>query len=94
MLDFYKAEIVHKSLNGLSPDGNLFHVVTSTTVMTCEILQISLLFPCHVLLNCYKNSFSYGGAGVPWSRLPSNVRQAASLTLFRKLLRHSDTEFM
>ena len=44
--------------------------------------------------NYYKNSFSYGGAAVPWKRLPLNVRQAASLTSFRKLLRHSDTAFM
>ena len=43
--------------------------------------------------NYYKNSFGYGGA-VPWNSLPSAVRQATSLTDFRRLLINSDTAFM
>ena len=41
----------------------------------------------------YKNSFSYFGA-VLWNSLPSAVRQATSLTNFRRLLINSDTAFM
>ena len=42
---------------------------------------------------CYKNSFSYFGA-VLWNSLPSVVRQATSLTNFRRLLINSDTAFI
>ena len=36
--------------------------------------------------NYYKNSFSYSGA-IPWNKLPCNVRQAESLTKFKRLLK-------
>ena len=48
-----KAKMVYKSLNGLALDylscKFIPRRVTLITLMTCEILQISLLFPCHVL---------------------------------------------
>ena len=44
--------------------------------------------------NYYRNSFCYRGA-VLWNNLPSDVRQAKSLTGFRKLLTSSsNTAFM
>ena len=44
--------------------------------------------------NYYRNSFCYGGA-VLWNNLLTDVRQAESLTSFRKLLTSSsNTAFM
>ena len=44
--------------------------------------------------NYYRNSFCYSGA-VLWKNLPSDVRQAKSLTSFRKVLTSSsNTAFM
>lgn len=42
---FLKVEIVYNP-----KIVNSFQVVTSITPLTCEILQISPLFPCHLLL--------------------------------------------
>ena len=69
-----KAEMVYKSLNGLSPDckfiprsdiNNRYDLWNSANKLAVPLPRT----------NCYKNSFSYGGAAVPWKRLPSNVRR-------------------
>ena len=88
--------MVYKSLNCLAPDylsskfiqrSNIF------TSITLEILKISLLFPCHIPI-IDRNSFYYSGA-VLWNNLPSDIRQAKSLTSFRQLLTsNSNTAFV
>ena len=69
-----KAEMVYKSLNGLSPDckfiprsdiNNRYDLWNSANKLAVPLPRT----------NCYKNSFSYGGTAVPWKRLPSNVRR-------------------
>ena len=87
----------YKSLNGLSPDYLSCKFIPRSDINNSYDLRnstnkIAVPLP-GIILNYYKNSFSYSGA-VLWNSLPSNVRQAASLTSFRKLLRHFDMAFM
>ena len=86
-----EVEMVYKSLKGLSPDCKF--IPSSDIKNRYDWNSANKLAVPLPRTNYYKNTFSYGGA-VPWNRLPANVRQAASLTSFRKLLRHSDTAFM
>ena len=85
-----KAEMVDKSLNGLTPNYlSRSDVITSYNLRDSEN-KLAILLP---RTNYYKNSFSYSGA-VLWNSLPSAARQATSLTNFRRLLINSDTAFM
>ena len=81
-----KAVPVYKSLNCLAPD-----------YMSSKFILRSDLFNSYNLRdseNYYRNSFCYSGA-VLWNNLPTDVRQAKSLTCFRKLLSSSsNTAFM
>ena len=91
-----KAEMVYKSLNGLTPSylSSKFRVQRSDIITSYNLhnSQNKLAIPLP-RTNCYKNSFSYSDA-VLWNNLPSSVRQATSLTNFRRLLINSDTAFM
>ena len=82
--------MVYKSLNCLAPD-----------YMSSKFIILSDLFNSYNLrdsenklavplprTNYYRNSFCYSGA-VLWNNLPTDVRQAKSLTGFRKLLSSS-----
>ena len=79
-----KAVMVYKSLNCLAPDhmsSNSYHAAI------CLILKISLLFPCHEPITI---EIASATAGVFLrNNLPTDVRQAISLTCFRKLLTSS-----
>ena len=87
--------MVYKSLNGLSPDYLSCKFIPRNDINNSYDMRNSAFKLAAPLTrtNYYKNSFSYSGT-VLWNSLPSNVRQAASLTSFRKLLRHSDMAFM
>ena len=90
-----KAEMVYKSLNGLTPNSLSSKFIPRSDVITSYNLRDSenkLAIPLP-RTNYYKNSFSYSGA-VLWNSLPSAARQATSLTNFRRLIINSDTAFM
>ena len=90
-----KAEMVSKSLNGLTPSYLSSKFIQRSDMITSYNLhnsQNKLAIPLP-RTNYYKNSFSYSGA-VLWNSLPSPVRQATSLTNVRRLLINSDTAFM
>ena len=79
--------MVYKSLNCLAPDymsskftlrNDLFN---SYNPRDSENKLAVPLPP----TNYYRNNFCYSGA-VLWNNLPTDVRQAKSLTVFRKLL--------
>ena len=87
--------MVYKSLNGLAPNYLSSKFIQRTNVITSYNLRdcdgkLAIPLP---RTNYYKNSFGYSGA-VLWNSLPSAVRQATSLTSFRRLLINSDTAFM
>ena len=90
-----KAEMVYKSLNGLTPNYLSSKFIQRSDVITSYNLRDSenkLAIPLP-RTNYYKNSFGYSGA-VLWNSLPSAARQATSLNNFRRLLINSDTAFM
>ena len=90
-----KAEMVYKSLNGLTPNYLTSKFILRSDVITSYNLRDSenkLAIPLP-RTNYFKNSLSYSGA-VLWNSLPSAARQATSLTNFRRLLINSDTAFM
>jgi hypothetical protein len=85
---FQLALMVFKSLNNLAPEY-LCSKFTNRNNVTSYILRDSVNKLAAPLprTNYLKNSFSYSGA-VLWNSLPSNIRQAESLTEFRQLLKH------
>ena len=90
-----KAEMVYKSLNGLTPNYLSSKFIQRSDVITSYNLRDSenkLAIPLP-RTNYYKNSFGYSGA-VLWNSLPSAARQATPLNNFRRLLINSDTAFM
>ena len=87
--------MAYKSLNSLTPNYLSSKFIQRSDVITAYNLHDSdgkLAIPLP-RTNYYKNSFGYSGA-VLWNSLPSAVRQATSLTSFRRLLINSDTAFM
>ena len=80
-----KALMVYKSLNGL------FHEYLSSKFVKRNETRYSLrdsvnkLFVPFPRTNFKKNSFSYSAA-VLWTSLPCNVREAKSLTQFKRLV--------
>ena len=90
-----KAEMVYKSLNGLAPNYLSSKFIQWSDVNTSYNLHDSdnkLAIPLP-RSNHYKNSFAIVVQFL-WSSLPSAVRQATSLTSFRRFLINSDTAFM
>ena len=84
--------MVHKSLNGLTPNYLSSKFVQRSDVITSYNLRDSENIPLP-RTNYYKNSFVCSGA-VLWNSLPSAARQATSLNNFRRLLINSDPAFM
>jgi len=89
-----RAEMVYKSLNGLTPNYLSSKFILRSDVITSYNFRdsdnkLAIPLPC---TNYYKNSFAYSGA-VLWNSLPSAARQATSLTNFQQLI-NSDTAFM
>ena len=87
--------MVHKSLNGLTPNYLSSKFVQRSDVITSYNLRDSenkLAIPLP-RTNYYKNSFVCSGA-VLWNSLPLAARQAIFLNNFRPLLINSDTAFM
>ena len=87
--------MVFKSLNGLAPNSLSSKFILRSDLITFysfrdSDIKLAIPLPC---TNYYKNIFAYSGA-VLWNSLPSAVRQATSLTNFRRLLINSDTAFM
>ena len=73
----HKAVMVYKSLNCLARSDlfNSYNLGDSENKLAVPLPRT----------NYYRNSFCYNGA-VLWNNLSSDVRQAKSLTSFRKLL--------
>ena len=73
----HKAVMVYKSLNCLARSDlfNSYNLRDSENKLAVPLPRT----------NYYRNSFCYNGA-VLWNNLSSDVRQAKSLTSFRKLL--------
>jgi len=92
-----KAEMVYKSLNGLTPNYLSSKFILRGDVITSYNLRgfenkLAIPLP-HT--NYYKNTCSFGYSGaVLWNSLTSAARQATSLTNFRRLLIKSDMAFM
>ena len=92
----HKAVMVYKSLNCLAPNYMSSKFILRSDIFNSYNLRDSenkLAVP-SPRTNYYRNSFCYSGA-VLWNNLPTDVRQAKSLTGFRKLLTSSsNTTFM
>ena len=82
--------MVYKSLNCLAPDYMSSKFILRSDLLNSYNLKDSenkLAVPL-LRTDYYRNSFCYSGA-VLWNNLPTDVRQAKSLTVFRKLLSSS-----
>ena len=82
--------MVYKSLNCLAPDYMSSKFILRSDLLNSYSLKDSenkLAVPL-LRTNYYRNSFCYSGA-VLWNNLPTDVRQAKSLTSLRKLLTFS-----
>ena len=75
--------MVHKSLNGLTPDyrGAKFIDRSTITHYSLKDTESKLAIPLP-RTNFMKNSFSYSGA-VLWNSLPVELRKASTLNSFR-----------
>ena len=62
--------------------ATLIYFINNSEQTCCSFTPHQLSY-----LHHYSYSFSYSGA-VLWNSLPSNIRQAESLTEFRQLLKH------
>ena len=88
--------MVYKSLNCLAPYYMYSKFILSSDLFNSYNLRdrenkLAVPLP---RTNYYRNSFCYSGA-VLWNNLPTDVRQAKSLTGFLKLLTSSsNTAFM
>ena len=83
----HKAVMVYKSSNCLAPDYMSSKFILRSDLFNSYNLRDSenkLAVPLP-RTNYYRNSFCYNGA-VLWNNLSSDVKQAKSLTSFRKLL--------
>ena len=83
-----------KSIDGLAPKylTNKFTQRSDVNPYNLRDLENKLAIPLP-RTNYFKNSFSYSGATL-WNSLPSEARQASSLTNFRRVLSNLDTAFM
>ena len=80
-----KALMVYKSLNGLVPEYLSSKFVKRNETRYSLRDSVKKLFVPFPRTNFMKNSFSYSGA-VLWNSLPCNVREAKSLTQFKRLV--------
>ena len=82
--------MVYKSLNCLAPDYMSSKFIVRSDLFNSYNLRDSenKLAVALQRTNYYRNSFCYSGA-VLWNNLPTDVRQAKSLNVFRKLLTSS-----
>ena len=82
--------MVYKSLNCLAPDYMSSKFIVRSDLFNSYNLRDSenKLAVALRRTNYYRNSFCYSGA-VLWNNLPTDVRQAKSLNVFRKLLTSS-----
>ncbi len=79
--------MVYKSLNGLDPGymQDMFKYVTDVNVRnTCNADKSKLCLCGGKNLNKYTDNFSYSGAMI-WNTIPSDVREAKSLTAFKSI---------
>lgn len=77
--------MVYKSLNGLAPGymQDMFKYVTDVNVRSTRNADKSKLYlPGGKNLKKYTDNFSYSG-GMIWNTIPSDVREAESLTAFK-----------
>ncbi len=82
---YRKAIMVYKSLNGLSPGymQDMFKYVTDVNVRSTRNADKSKLYlPGGKHLKKYTDNFSYS-CGMIWNTIPSDVREAESLTAFK-----------
>ena len=79
--------MVYKSLNGLAPNYLSSKFIQRSDIITsynhCDS-ENKLTVPLP-RTGYYKNSFSYGGS-ILWNSLPSSIRKAKSLAIFRQML--------
>ena len=80
-----KALMVYKSLNGLAPEYLSSKFVKRNETRYSLRDSVNKLFVPFPRTNFMKNSFSYSGA-VLWNSLPCNVREAKSLSQFKRLV--------
>ena len=80
-----KALMVYKSLNGLVPKYLSSKFVNQNETRYSSRDSVNKLFVRFPGTNFMKNSSSYSEA-VLWNRLPCNVREAKSLTQFKRLV--------
>ena len=82
--------MVYKSLNCLARDYMSSKFIVRSDLFNSYNLRDSenKLAVALRRTNYYRNSFCYSGA-VLWNNLPTDVRQAKSLNVFRKLLTSS-----
>ena len=80
-----KAIMVYKSLNGLVPEYLSSKFVKRNETRYSLKDSVTKLFVPFPRTNFMKKSFSYNGA-VLWNSLPCNVREAKSLTQFKRLV--------
>ncbi len=77
--------MVYKSLNALAPGymQDMFKYVTDVNVRSTRNADKSKLYlPGGKYLKKYTDNFSYSG-GMIWNTIPSDVREAKSLTAFK-----------
>ncbi len=77
--------MVYKSLNVLAPGymQDMFKYVTDVNVRSTHNADKSKLYlPGGKYLKKYTDNFSYSG-GMIWNTIPSDVREAESLTAFK-----------
>ncbi len=82
---YRKAVMFYKSLNGLAPGymQDMFKYVTDVNVRsTWNADRSKLYLPGGKKLKKYTDNFSYPG-GMIWNTIPSDVREAESLTAFK-----------
>ena len=83
----HKAQMVYKLLNGLALNYLSSKFIQRSDIITSYYLRDSenkLAIPLP-RTNFYKNIFSYSGA-ILWNSLPSSIRKAKSLAIFRQML--------
>ena len=86
----HKVQMVYKSLNGLAPNYLSSKFIQRSDIITSYNLrdfENKLAVPLPRTNYC-KNSFSYSSA-ILWNSLPSSIRKAKSLAIFRQMLNFS-----
>ena len=76
----------YKSLHGLAPEylSSKFEKRETAYNLSDSENKLNVPFP---RTKYYKNSFSYNGAILYWNSLPCDLREAESLSQFKRLLK-------